>query len=173
MIAALRTASSEWWSGRNARERSLLLAAGGLFAAVLVWVLVVSPILESRARALRAYDSALTLYTGMTEGAREAARLRRSAPGGESGAEPGAQPGENLRTAASIAARDLGLQIVRTQPGEGGSLAFVFDAADPADLFRWMEAIQSRYGASPASVTLRRNAGARTVQANVLMVEAR
>lgn len=163
MIARLNA----WWSGQSARERSLLSIAAVLCAALLLWFAAVSPALTARQRAERGYDSALALYAEMTAGAREAARLRLSAP-----SAPVSQPDEPLRAAAGALARDLGLPLSRIQPGDGGALVFVFDTADPADLFRWLEALQTQYGAAAAAATVTRNAGAQTVQASVTVVEA-
>lgn len=159
---------ARWWFSRSARERALILAAGGLTALALLWFAAFAPALAARAQAQRAYLTAADLYAEMTAGARAAAQLRAAAPEAASGPADD-QP---LRTAAGLAARDLGLEISRIQPGENGAIAFVFDAADPQDLFRWVERLETRYGAPAAMVTMRRNDGARTVQANVLVLES-
>ncbi len=158
---------TERWMARSPRERLLLSVAGVLAALMLVWFALAAPALAARERAGRAYASAADLYEEMTAGAREAARLRLSAPAIQDEADQAP-----LRTAASALARDFGLQISRIQPGEAGALAFVFETADPGDLFRWIEGLQTRYGVAASTVTLRRNDGARTVQASVLVVEA-
>ena len=155
-----------WWSGQSARERLLLTAAGVAGAAVLIWFGLADPALTARERAERSYDAAAALHTEMTAGAREAARLRLSAPAAS------AAPDEPLRAVAGALARELGLPLSRIQPGEAGALIFVFDTAAPADLFRWVDALQTRYGAPAAAVTITRNAAAQTVHASVAVVEA-
>lgn len=157
-----------WWSGQTARERLLLTAAAVIGFVMLIWFGAASPALTARERAESAYDAALELYAEIAAGAREAAQLRLSAP-----ETPAAKPDAPLRTAAGALARDLGLQLSRIQPGEAGALIFVFDDADPADLFRWVDALETRYGASAATATVSRNADSATVQASIMVVEAR
>ena len=160
---------NEWLHGLSARERLLLSVAASLTALLLLWFAAVSPVLTARARAEREYRAALDLYTEVTAGAREAARLRMAAPA----EQPEGAGGEPLRAAAGALARDFGLEISRIQPGEAGALAFVFEIADPTDLFRWVEALETRYGAGAATATMSRNQDGRTVQANILVTEAR
>ena len=158
-------AALAWWKSKTTREQRLLAGAVAAVLLVVIWQFVLNPVLSYRAEARRNYASAVELMDEIQSGAREAAELRRNAAAAPS------RPEGPVRALVTGAAREMGLTVSRTQPGEGGALTLWLEDADPALLYRWLARVERDLGVPVEQVTLRKNEGRATVRANVLIRE--
>lgn len=147
-----------WWSAREPRERVLILLAGGLGLAVLLWQGVLVPSQAAVERAERRLESALTDLASV-DSASQAGLAAREAPTRD-------QP---LQSVLSSTADLYGLTISRISPAENEGLNIWLDEVSPQLLYAWMAELESRHGIRVGKASLRREGETGQVGANLYL----
>lgn len=135
---------SAWWSGLSLRERILVAGAGAITALVVIWYGLMAPALSARADA-RANRQAAADQLAEIE--RLLTVRRAHAPSAATTALASAPGGEAFKAEVTRAAQAAGLSISRLQGSDASRFALVFEAADPRQLFYWLNEIETRLGA--------------------------
>jgi type II secretory pathway component PulM len=128
----------DWWRGRSARERLLLIAAFALL------VFVAGPLLAYRGAATYREEQRMALIAAraVLADAQAAAFAMRAAPGGEGPA----LADRSARGVAQAAAESLGLAIERIEPIGPDRVRLVMRDVDSVQVYRWIEAVGKRGG---------------------------
>ena len=136
----------DFWSSRSARERLLILLAGGLVAILLLNLLLVRPLRMARQEAVASLAVAARTLDAVT-----AAR-----PAGSGVTATSAVPvaGEDLRARLVDLAAERGLAVSRLQTSERGDIIIQFDQAAAPLLFTWLEAAERQLGVEPARASV-------------------
>lgn len=137
---------TEYWTTRSARERALILVAGGLVAVLLLNLLVVSPLRTAKAEA----EAAVSIAARTLDAVSAAAPAARQADGTGNVTVTGA----NLRGQLVELARQRGLAVSRLQSSEKGAIIIQFDQATTPLLFAWLETAERQTGARPAQAAV-------------------
>ncbi len=140
-----RSGSSPFWSERTPRERMILLVGGGLLLAAVLWLLLIEPALDGRARWQKDLPALRADYAQMQALAQQAS----SAP------PPSAAPRAD-RAAVDKSLNDAGLKPQSLNVGDELVRAVFTDVSFSA-LSEWLQRAQreSRLVVSEASVTAR------------------
>lgn len=126
-----------WWATRTLREQRLLLLAGGLFAVVFVWLLIVRPIGDTLSR-VKARHGAAAL--ALAEARAQAALIDQL----QSRAAPAA--GLPLDALISRSATAAGFPVARVEP-EGAGVATLFsNSVRPQAFFTWVGQMEKGQG---------------------------
>ncbi|GAA0620585.1 hypothetical protein GCM10009422_15320 [Brevundimonas kwangchunensis] len=142
----------QWWEGRTARERRMLLIMTGLLTAVLVWFLVVSPALAWRERAAERRASAQADLTAVQ------ADLRTlSASSGQGGAQTADAQG--LEPIVRQSAEAAGLELTLGMDASG-RLGFRIPSVSSGALFGWLAGLKTTNGIEVSSLGVTENADA-------------
>jgi type II secretory pathway component PulM len=152
-----------WWAQRPARERKLLLAGAILLGAFALTQYVARPIIAFQGSASASYTAAsefLADVEASAQVAREQGLIARSRT---------AISGDQLRSAATDAAKEFGLVITRLQPLEDGHVEFWAEDTDAPRLFRWIRALNERHGVITAKADIRVIEGAAAVRAQIAL----
>ncbi len=152
---------SQWWLGLSARERILILVAGGLALLVGLYQFAYKPLSNAYDSAELAYKrQALETYQTL-EGLE---RLREIDNAGQTG-----QLGQNesLELLLSRTSKENELAIRRLQPSANDSTMVWLDSADPVLVNRWIFELENRYGLSIVALDLRRQPGSPLLRGSV------
>jgi general secretion pathway protein M len=128
----MNEALASWWRLRSAREQGLLLVMFGLFALVLVWLLVVRPLSDALDSAKRRHGEAVTALAEAR--ARAGAAPLATAPTATAPLPVDAYLGRTATEAGFTGAR-----IVAQGPA-GATVAI--DAARPQAFFAWVRLME-------------------------------
>lgn len=148
-MTALFARAHGWWDGRTVRERRLLMAMGVLFAAVLVWLLIVRPVQAWQAGAADRRIEAEQTLAEVRSGLRIVAPSSATAPTSTEGLEPLVR-----RTAEGA-----GLTVVTTM-APGGGLGIQMSQAPGRQTFAWLAALEVDHGVKVCSLGVMENADA-------------
>lgn len=138
-----------WWSTRSAREKQLLLAAGGLAAVVLVWLLVIRPVNAALDGAKARHDNAVLAR------ARVEARLEQIEAARAGGVE---RPAGSVRDLVSAEAARVGFTVTQTEAVGTDGVRVAIGAVRPQTFFAWVADMESRLGLDIDALTARPNA---------------
>jgi general secretion pathway protein M len=141
-----------WWEGLAARERRIIMVAGGALLLAALFLFVLEPALERRAD-LRAQLQELVNEHAWMEAQAPAVRARAAAPGVAEAARPGSSPLGVVDVSARAAG--LGPALRRVRPLESGVEAELEGAAY-ATLLRWLGTLENRHGLRVESLSLDR-----------------
>jgi general secretion pathway protein M len=132
MNATLKT----WWRTRTLREQRLLLAAAGLLAVVLAWLLVIRPLNDALAVARERHGAAVL--------ARAQARERTALAAGEAGRPVVNLGGGTLETLLNNSANEVGIPLARVTREGNTQATAVTQAVRPQALFAWVRQMEAR-----------------------------
>ena len=135
-----------WWHDLSARERMLILVAGGLAGLLFLSLAIVRPLADLRADAARKAASA-------RDGYELTAAAAAVAGGGEASAPQARAP---LRQAVLDTARAAGVEIVRIGAENNGQLEIQAAPVSGDVFFTWLAQLQGNYGASVAFADIAR-----------------
>lgn len=155
-----------WWSGLAARERLILIAGMLVLAVLLVWLVIVEPLAQSRA-ALRNEVAALgTDHDWMQQVAPEV-RRRASL---QSGASAGAAGSGSVLTLVEVSANASGMRsaMTRVQP-EGQGARLWFDSVSFDALMSWLAELETRQSLNITQLAVDAGAEPGLVSARVLV----
>lgn len=137
-----------WWASRAPREQRLILAAAGLAAAVLAWLLIVRPLGDALADARARHAAGVTNLAEVRAQADAIARAR---------AVPPANLGATVEAVISQAASDAGFPPTRIEAPSGTAATLTIDAVRPQAFFGWVRQMEAR-GLLVERLTARTNA---------------
>ncbi|MEZ5893094.1 MAG: type II secretion system protein GspM [Parvularculaceae bacterium] len=149
-----------WWHDLSARERLMVMIAGGLAAVLFLSLAVIRPLGDWR------------------EDARAKARSARdgyeltAAAAAVSGGAPGADADVELRDALLSTAAASGFELVRIGSETDGQIEIQLAPVDGDAFFAWIAQLQSRYGVHVAFADLSRDSAGQ-LKAQVLVFEKR
>lgn len=146
-----------WWKGRAPREQKLLLAAGLLALAVLVWLLVVRPLGDALVAARERHDDAVVTLAEVRADV-DALKLA-----GRQGGTAAAGPVDAL---VSAAATEAGFTVTRIDRPGPGEVTLVMDAVSAPAFFGWVGQMESGRGVGVSRLSVSANAD-RTLAAQV------
>lgn len=146
---ALLARAHGWWDGRTVRERRLLMVMAVLFAAVLVWLLIVRPVQAWQVGAADRRLEAEQTLAEVRDGLRIIAPSQAAGPGSTEGLEP------LVRRTAEAA----GLTVVTTM-APGGGLGIQMSQAPGRETFAWLAALEADHGVKVCSLGVMENADA-------------
>lgn len=153
----------QWWSDRPPRERRLIIGLAAVIAAMTLYQFGLRPMIDYRRAASDAYTTAAEILNDVEAGAREIRAARGLS------AKKANTPG---RIAASAAALELGLPIMRLQPVENGLLdVWLEDVSSPL-LFTWIARLHERERLAVVRAVIQRNDGGATVRAQITLSES-
>ncbi len=152
----------DWWAGRSERERWMLGVMFALLGVVVLWLLIIRPIDNARARA------ELRLAAATTDAGRIAAVAEGVRTAQASAPPPLAVP---LATAVGQAAESNGFTLSRLDP-QGDKVAIAIATARSPALFTWLGALEKQ-GVIVDKLTLRTNSDATLAVEGVLRVQGR
>ena len=153
---------SGWWRDLSARERMLILVAGGLAAVLLVSLAVVQPLADLRADADRRAKAA-------RDGYELTAAAAAIAGGGDQSAGDNQTP---LRQAVIATAAAAGIELVRIGSESDGQVEIQLAPVSGEILFSWLSQMQSQFGATVAIADITRGE-AGLVNPQMLVLERR
>lgn len=123
-----------WWRTRTLRERRLLLAAGALLTAVLIWLLIVRPLGDALSRAQERHGEAAAALAEARAQVALIERLEgRSAP----------RLAEPLDVVISRSATAAGFPIARVQAEGPGVATLVSNSVRPQAFFDWVRQMET------------------------------
>jgi len=151
----------DWIEGLSGGERLLITAAAALAVILAATVFALAPLREARSDARLAYEDSASLLSEVRAGVAQAASQRgRNAPADAAG---------GARAAATSTAIARGLSIARVSPVDRGGLSMRLEAADPEALYAWLAELDARYGIEVRRASIRRNAAAERVEADLVL----
>lgn len=145
MIDRFRT----WWKTRTLREQRLLLAAAGLAAIVLAWLIVIRPLSLWLDSAKARHDQAVIAVAQVENqlAAIDAARAVSRQP----------LSGNILDVVQGEAVR-VGFNVTQTEAVGTDGVRVIIEAARPQAFFAWVSDLETRIGLNVETLTARPNA---------------
>lgn len=137
-----------WWRTRTVREQRLLLAAGGLAAIVLVWLLIVRPVDIALAEQKARHDRAV-IALAQVEARIAAIDVARAAGG--------ARPAGRVADLISAEAARVGFTVIDTDPVGTDGVRIAIAAVRPQTFFAWVGDLETRLGLGVEQLTARPN----------------
>ncbi len=135
-----------WWHDLSARERILILVAGGLAGVLFLSLAIVRPLADLRADAARKASAA-----------RDGYELTAAAAAVSGGADPSSLQGNApLRQAILETARNAGVELVRIGSENNGQIEIQAAPVSGDVFFQWLALMQNRYGARVATADIAR-----------------
>lgn len=135
-----------WWAQNALREKLLIVTALGISLLLLLWFGGLNPLLQNRAEARLAYQSAQTDHAYIM---RNIALLKSNDRG------PGpASDNDSFRAEVTQIAQNRGLAIARIQSTQDGSVQLVFSDASPTEIYAWLQDLSSLPGGRAISASL-------------------
>ena len=163
------TAVKDFWQGLSPREQVLIAVMLMLFSLVLVWLLVVRPLADSRSTALATYEAAardareVEAAVALSQTLGTVSEQDRPAPAANEAA---------IRSIVSQTTKVRGLTLSRLQPDTTtGGLTVWFDTADPKQILDWVRTLYEDHGISASRLSLQRT-DENAVRAQMLLVPA-
>lgn len=161
-IAATEAAQRAWgwYQAATPREQLYLTVAGVALTALLVWLLVLSPLISFSGNARADYLQQRETLAWM-----QANRHR-------TGSQPAAQaraPGESLLGIANQSARAAGLTFRRYEPTGDSGLNLWLEGVPFNQLVQWLEALERDYAIATAELTVTRRDEPGLVDARVVV----
>lgn len=145
-----------YWLGLTARERALVLALGGILAALILYFGVARPLQDLHAASERALLDAENLAIEVRAAVRAA---------GASEETSSQEPPPPLRDEIVRTTRARGVPLSRMTPLSGGGLSLQIEAIDPEVLHAWLNELKETSQYAPRQVLVRRrDDGAVTAQ---------
>ncbi|MFC2953313.1 type II secretion system protein GspM [Marinicaulis aureus] len=135
-----------WWHDLSARERLLILIAGGLAGLLFLSLGIMRPLADLRSDAARKASSA-------RDGYELTAAAAAVAGGSDATAPQGAAP---LRQAILETARGAGVELARIGSENNGQIEIQVAAVSGDVFFEWLALLQNRYGVSIAFADIAR-----------------
>lgn len=151
-----------WWTDLSARERMLVMIAGGLAAALILSLLVVRPLIGWNASMERKAELARDAYE-LTAAAAAVSGPSSSGPAGNNAP---------LRQAVITTAGNAGIELVRIGSASDSQIEIQAAPADAEVLFNWFGELERRYGVSVTFADMTRGEGG-YVNSQVLVFERR
>ena len=150
-----RSSMTSWFSGREPRERALIVIGIVMIAGYLAWIGVYQPLAAMRERAL----ADITTYEAIS------ARIKAN---GSNFAPAAARPAAAVPSATVItdSASAVGLIIRRLEP-EGGRTWIEFDNADFSVLVGWLASLEKEHALKVATIELNRKTEPGVVSARI------
>lgn len=159
MMLARLSPTALWWRRRAPRERAMLVLMVAAIAAFVAWYGVLVPLRQAhddaRARHLRAAAELARVQVQLAQ----LAELEQRFP-----ARPGDR--EALEKAVRASAAQAGFPIGQARDDGDGSFGVRSEAATPAQLFAWLDALREQHGLAPAALSVARNQDRLRVQAS-------
>lgn len=150
----------EFWERLSAREKLFVGVGGAVVALLAVLQLVIGPAISWRARMTDKRETAEQLY-GLV--------AQASATAGASAAAAGVDLSTPILNVLTDTTGEFGVVVnYRNGRPDGGVDANV--VADPAKLFDWLKALETKYGISVAAADIARGAGDAGAQAQLTFV---
>ncbi|MBD3670590.1 MAG: type II secretion system protein M [Gammaproteobacteria bacterium] len=133
----------EYLQQLSARERSLVYAAVGLVAALLVWMMIIEPVQERRAALEEIVERTRSTHQAIVQAAKEARQLRT---GGTTVRQPLAT--QSLVGSVDETARRFGLaaQMKRVEPSGQENVSVWLEKVSFDTLSSWIEEMEGRHG---------------------------
>jgi general secretion pathway protein M len=144
MIETIRS----WWNTRTTREKRLLLAAGGLAAAVLAWLLIVRPVDLTLEREKARHDRAVIALAQVEARIAAIEELRASGV---------ARPAGSVRDIVAAEAARAGFTVTQTENVGTDGVRVIIGAVRPQSFFAWVADLEQRLGLDVAALTARPN----------------
>lgn len=153
-----RARIADWWRGLQSRERAMLLVMTAMIAGFSLWYGVLVPGQRLRDDAAARQQQAAAVLAGVRAESAALMSLDGAMP------LPPATP-DALRGAVLDCATRAGLAIARERSEADGQLIVEADAATPAQLLGFLDALRQRHGLAPSQLSAAANGGALRVQA--------
>ncbi len=159
-----------WFDNLQARERWILVAAVALLIPLLLYLLVWEPAAK-RVETLRASVSAGEKQLAWLQQASAEARALQAGAGGTAAV----QANVSLISAVERSATERNLRghLKRIEPQGSDKIAIDIDGAAFDDIIRWIDELQSRYGANVAQFTAARGDQPGRIQGRLVMSRGR
>ncbi len=140
----------QWWHERTQREKAALVGLGGLLLVLCAVQFGMKPLVAYRLGAKTDFENAVALLAQVEADASEIEGLRSGAV---------ARAHVEARTAVGLVASEQGLAITRLQPHENNDLDVWLDDVGSPALYKWITALQERYGISVARASIQKSEG--------------
>lgn len=151
-----------FWVNLTARERILVMVAGGLLVLFSVALGVVRPLSQYYNQSQQNLAAAQGELKALVELTSEYSRLQNT---DSNAAKPDGNT-QSARVIISVSARDAGLVVSRIQPAEDGRLTLWMDSVASPAFYRWLRDLEEVHGLAPELVSLQK-AGSGSLRAQV------
>ena len=146
----------DFWEARDARERLLLLIAGALTIAFVLFQFIWTPAQDFRSRAER----------GLATASSDLELVRQSTAVAIDQSRP-----ETLNTPLQSVVTDMatvyGLTISRIEPSQNDALTLWFEAVAPTAIYAWLVDLENSHGVKVQKASIRLTQDGLNVSANV------
>lgn len=129
-----------WWHDLSARERTLILAGGGVLALAVLYFLIIRPLSGYQQTAMADYDRSVRTFRQVT--------MAAAAP------QDGAFDPANLRSVITSSATQSGIVINRIS-SQDNAIDISIAGTSPARLYNWLSILEEQHRVHVQSAQVR------------------